>query len=74
MLDLKFIRENPDLVKESLTKRGLNSELVDEFLEYDNKRRDILYEVEQLRHKRNVASEKNWPVKTSWRRCSTNDH
>jgi len=58
MLDLKFIRENPDLVKESLTKRGLNSELVDEFLEYDNKRRDILYEVEQLRHKRNVASEK----------------
>ena len=58
MLDLKFIRENPDLVKESLTKRGLNPELVDEFLEYDNKRRDILYEVEQLRHKRNVASEK----------------
>ncbi len=58
MLDLKFIRENPDLVKESLTKRGLNSELVDEFLEYDNRRRDILYEVEQLRHKRNVASEK----------------
>lgn len=58
MLDLKFIRENPDLVKESLTKRGLNPELVDEFLEYDNRRRDILYEVEQLRHKRNVASEK----------------
>ena len=58
MLDLKFIRENPDLVKESLTKRRLNPELVDQFLEYDNRRRDILYEVEQLRHKRNVASEK----------------
>lgn len=58
MLDLKFIRENPDLVKEALTKRKLNPELVDEFLEYDNRRRDILYEVEQLRHKRNVASEK----------------
>ncbi|MFW5873696.1 MAG: serine--tRNA ligase [Bacillota bacterium] len=58
MLDLKFIRENPDLVKDSLTKRKLNPELVDDFLEYDDKRRDILYEVEQLRHKRNVASEK----------------
>ncbi|MGM0414343.1 MAG: serine--tRNA ligase [Bacillota bacterium] len=58
MLDLKFIRENPDLVRNSLTKRKLNPELVDEFLEYDNRRRDILYEVEQLRHKRNVASEK----------------
>lgn len=58
MLDLKFIRENPDLVKNSLIKRKLDPDLVDQFLEYDNKRRDILYEVEQLRHKRNVASEK----------------
>ena len=58
MLDLKFIRENPELVRNSLTKRKLNPELVDQFLEYDNRRRDILYEVEQLRHKRNVASEK----------------
>ncbi|MGM0421128.1 MAG: serine--tRNA ligase [Bacillota bacterium] len=58
MLELKFIRENPELVREALQKRGMTPDYVDDFLEYDERRRDILYEVEQLRHRRNVASEK----------------
>jgi len=58
MLDLKFINDNQDRVREMMENRGLKADLVDEFVELDEKRRDILYEVEQLRHRRNVASDK----------------
>ncbi len=58
MLDLKFINENQAEVKEMMKNRGLEKKIVDEFVELDEKRRDILYEVEQLRHRRNVASDK----------------
>jgi len=58
MLDLKFINDNQDRVKEMMENRGLKSDLVDDFVELDGKRKDILYEVEQLRHRRNVASDK----------------
>lgn len=58
MLDLKFIRENSERVKESMGDRGLETELVDRFLQLDEKRRELLQEVEDLRHERNVKSEK----------------
>lgn len=58
MLDMKFIRENMELVAESMKNRGLKSTALDDFEELDEKRRDILYNVEQLRHRRNVASDK----------------
>ncbi len=57
MLDLNFIRENPDKVKEALVK--LNTEApIDEILALDEERRRLLKEVETLRHQRNVTSEK----------------
>ncbi len=57
MLDLNFIRENPDKVKEALVK--LNTEApIDEILALDEERRRFLREVETLRHQRNVTSEK----------------
>jgi len=51
MLDLKLIRENPDLVKEGIRKkRELDAlPLVDEILELDRRRRELLAEVEALR-------------------------
>ncbi|WP_457629646.1 serine--tRNA ligase [Oceanithermus sp.] len=51
MLDLKLIRENPDLVKEGVRKkRELDAlPLVDEILELDRRRRELLAEVEALR-------------------------
>ncbi len=58
MLDLKFINDNQERVSEMMENRGLKADLVAEFVELDEKRRDILYEVEQLRHRRNVASDK----------------
>ncbi len=56
MLDLKFIRENPELVADGMRKKGEGIELR-EFLEIDEKRRMIIQEVEELKRKRNEVSE-----------------
>lgn len=55
MLDIRFIRENKDIIKESLDARNSDYPL-DELLELDRTRRDILVEVESLKKKRNDAS------------------
>ena len=55
MLDIRFIRENKDIIKESLDARNSDYPL-DELLELDRTRRDILVEVEALKKKRNDAS------------------
>jgi seryl-tRNA synthetase len=57
MLDIKFVRDNFELVTTSLRNRG-QSEALDGFSEYDTKRRAILAEVEKLKQQRNSASEK----------------
>lgn len=57
MLDIKVIRANPDLVKESLVKRNANTSLVDQFLVKDEERRKNLSIVEELKGKRNKESE-----------------
>ncbi|HMA60655.1 MAG TPA: serine--tRNA ligase, partial [Halanaerobiales bacterium] len=57
MLDRKFIRENIDKVEKALKDRGVESPL-DRFKKLEEERRDLLYENEQLRHKRNVNSDK----------------
>jgi len=56
MLDLKFIRDNIDIVKKSIRDRGLNLDL-SELISLDDKRRKILAELEALRHKKNQANE-----------------
>lgn len=56
MLDMKFIRENPDVVREAMRRRG-ESVPLDELLELDERRRALVTEVEQLKATRNQASE-----------------
>lgn len=56
MLDGKFVRSNPEIVREALEKRGVGPDL-GEFLEMDKKRRELLVVVEQLKNRRNVVSE-----------------
>jgi seryl-tRNA synthetase len=56
MLDIKFIRENPDKVKEGLQKRGENPALVDKVLEADKRRREFLQKSEKLRFQRKKLS------------------
>ncbi len=55
MLDLKFIRENEDLVREAVKKRQDTAPL-DEILELDSERRQKILELEDLRHTRKEVS------------------
>ena len=55
MLDLKFIRENPELVKAGIAKRNDHTD-IDKILELDSKRREIIRTVEQLKSDKNKAS------------------
>ena len=57
MLDLRFVRENIELVEGAIKKRGKDISL-DRFKSLDVKRRELLAEVEQLKHERNIVSEK----------------
>jgi seryl-tRNA synthetase len=57
MLDVKFIRNNPEAVKNALVARGVEINL-DEFLCFDKQWREKLAKVEQLRSTRNIVSEK----------------
>ncbi len=56
MLELRFIRENLELVKEKCAKRGMTTEKLDEFSLLDGKRLSLLNEVENLKNKRNNTS------------------
>ncbi|HHX23295.1 MAG TPA: serine--tRNA ligase [Thermoanaerobacterales bacterium] len=56
MLDVKLLRQNPEMVREALENRGTAVDL-SEFLELDEKRRNLLFEVEKLKNLRNQESE-----------------
>lgn len=56
MLDIALIRENPDVVREALRKRHMETTAVDQVAELDLKRRGLLTEVETLKAERNRVS------------------
>ena len=58
MLDIKFVRSNPDVVKENIKKKFQDEKLplVDEVLELDKRNREIKQEVEALRADKNKIS------------------
>ncbi len=56
MLDPRFVRENIDLLKETLSKRGYEVELSD-FLNLEKERLNLLRMAEELRNKRNIVSQ-----------------
>jgi seryl-tRNA synthetase len=57
MLDLKLVRDNPDVVLKMLAARAQPTELLDRFNELDAKRRGLLREAEELKARRNAASD-----------------
>jgi len=57
MLDIKYIRENPELVKQGIQNKNEKNR-VDEILTLDEKRRKIISEVEELKAKKNSVSAK----------------
>lgn len=57
MLDIKFIRDNTELVKKGVLLRGEKCD-VDRLLELDSQRRQFIYDVEQIKKERNENSKK----------------
>jgi seryl-tRNA synthetase len=57
MLDIQFIRDNPDLVQEKSAQKGYQVDIA-KLLELDKERRGLLTEVEELRQKRNELSDR----------------
>ena len=55
MLDVKFIRQNPEVVRKKMLERGMELDMAP-FIGLDTRRRDILQEVEGLRNDRNTVS------------------
>ncbi len=64
MLDARFVRENIELVREALRNRGYDLTL-DEFLVLEKRRREVIREVEEMRNRRNVVSERIGTLKKS---------
>lgn len=60
MLDIKFVRENPEIVKENIKKKFQDAKLplVDEVIELDKQYRAAMTEANDLRAKRNALSKK----------------
>ena len=56
MIDIKLLRENPDLIRASQTGRGEDAGIVDQVLALDEKRRAAINEFEALRAEQNTLS------------------
>ena len=58
MIDIKFLRENPEIVKENIKKKFQmhKVELVDEVIEFDKKARELTVKGDELRQSRNSLS------------------
>ena len=64
MLDIRFVRENPELVKENIKKKFQDQKLplVDEVIELDAKNRAAITEASKLRERKNRLSKENGPL------------
>jgi len=58
MLDINLFRENPDIIKKSEKKRFKDPSVVDKVIEFDNKWRKRLNELQKLKHEKNEISNK----------------
>jgi len=56
MLDLNFVRENLDAVREGLRSRNFPDDALDKFVELDTERRRIIAEADEINRQRNAAS------------------
>ena len=68
MLDLKFLRENPDLVRQNIKNKFQDQKLglVDEVIKLDQENRAAIKEADQLRANRNKVSKDSLSWK-SWK-------
>jgi len=59
MLDIQFIRDNPDKIKKAAKDKGLKPEVVEKVLKLDKQRRELLGQVEELRAEKNKLGKKD---------------
>jgi len=57
MIDIKLLRENPEVVKDSQRKRGADLKTLDHVLDLDKKWRDESKQLDELKHERNKVNE-----------------
>lgn len=71
MIDIRFLRENPEAVKENIRKKFQDAKLplVDEVVDLDQKRRAAIAEVESLKAARNKLSKANGPLYGQLKKC-----
>ncbi len=71
MLDIRFVRENPDIVKENIRKKFQNAKLplVDEAIALDAEKRACQQEAEALKAERNKLSKANGPLFGQLKKC-----
>lgn len=55
MLDIDFIRQNPEIVQKAVTDKDIDLD-IDKLLEFDKKRRELILKVDELRKQRNLAA------------------
>ena len=72
MLDIRFVRENPELVKENIRKKFQDGKLplVDEAIALDAEKRAALAEAEALKAERNKLSKANGPLFGQLKKCA----
>jgi len=58
MLDIKALRQDPDKIREGMKAKKTDPKLVDEVLQFDEKRRDLLQKTETLKARKNQVSKK----------------
>ena len=56
MLELRFIRENLELVRKKTERRGIEDSRIEDFQKVDLERRELLGELERLRNNRKTVS------------------
>ncbi len=72
MIDIRFLRENPDVVRENIRKKFQDEKLplVDEVIALDSARRAAIAEVESLKAARNKLSKANGPLYGRLKKCA----
>ncbi len=72
MIDIRFLRENPDVVRENIRKKFQDEKLplVDEVIALDAARRAAIAEVESLKAARNKLSKANGPLYGRLKKCA----
>ncbi|MGI8543268.1 MAG: serine--tRNA ligase, partial [Aridibacter sp.] len=56
MLDLHFVRENLEIVREAFKKRHFETDALETFVELDKERREVIIEADQINQQRNLSS------------------